>query len=181
MVAAAALASASLLAAPGHGGVAAGGVGAVEVHDLHITYGTLGVEGETAVFQIRVFRDDLVAALSGHSGEVLLDMSADPAVDSIFVDYLIAHLRMRADGALLEPTLLASGEDALDREPVWWYRMQYRAEEPIRSLAIVNTILFELFDDQRNLLKVIHFPDEAQRTYYFAPGEDSIRVSFPLQ
>lgn len=176
VVAAGALASAALLLGPGPAGVGAGAV-----HDLHITYGTLGVEGETAVFQVRVFRDDLVAALSGHSGELLLDMAADPAVDSIFMDYLGAHLRLRADGSLLEPTLLASGEDALDREPVWWYRVQYRADGPIRSLAITNTVLFELFDDQRNLLKLIHFPDEAQRTYYFAPGEDSIRVSLPLQ
>jgi hypothetical protein len=156
-------------------------VGADAVHDLHITYGTLGVEGETAVYQVRIFRDDLAAALSGHSGELLLDMAADPAVDSLFLDYLGAHLRFRANGALLEPGLLASGEDALDREPVWWYRIRYSADAPIRSLAITNTILFELFDDQRNLLKLVHFPDETQRTYYFAPGEDSIRVSLPLQ
>ena len=155
--------------------------GSPRPHDLHITSGTLEGEGGPAVYKIRVVRDDLAAALAGHAGEPIVDMSADPEVDAIFLDYVEAHVRIRADGVLLEPNLLASGEDELDREPVWWYRVQYRADTPVRQLSLVNTFLFELFDDQRNILRVVHFPAEAQRTYYFAPGEDSIQVSFPLQ
>ncbi len=176
--AAGALASAVALLLLGTGAAPAG---SHRPHDLHITYGNLAVEGATAVYQIRVFRDDLVAALAGHAGESLLDMAASPEVDAIFLDYMEAHVRIRADGVLLEPALLASGEDELDREPVWWYRVQYRADAPVRQLSMVNTVLFELFDDQRNILRVVHFPGEARRTYYFAPGEDSIHVSFPLQ
>jgi hypothetical protein len=30
-------------------------------HDLHASYGNLGVEGRTAILQIRIFKDDLVS------------------------------------------------------------------------------------------------------------------------
>ena len=172
------------LSAPGAAGPSPGASpapGPAAAHDLHISYGNLAVEDALMVLHTRVFRDDLTAALAGHSGNPIVDLSADRAMDRILVDYISAHVRMEADGTRLEPELMGSGEDELDREPVWWFQLKYEADRPIRDLSIVNTVLFELFDDQRNILKVVHFPAEDQRTYYFAPGEDSIRVSFPMR
>ena len=93
-----------------------------EDHDLHLTYGNLAVEGSVIVYHVRAFKNDLTAALAGHSGEVLLDLAADPGVDRVILDYLGAHLRISADGTPLTPRLLGSGEDELDRGQVSSYR-----------------------------------------------------------
>ena len=70
------------------------------------------------------------------------------------------------------------GEDELDREPVWWYQVRFDAPGPIRALKITNSILFEVFDDQSNVLRVVKFPEEDRRAYYFAHGEESVRIEF---
>ena len=74
--------------------------------------------------------------------------------------------------------MISSGEDMLDREPVWWYMVQYKASSEIQAFTLRNTLLFERFDDQKNIVKVAHFPDDTQRTYYFAPGEERFDISF---
>lgn len=73
---------------------------------------------------------------------------------------------------------MGSGDDALDREPVWWYQVQYTAAEPIRTARITNTVLFETFEDQSNVLRVVRFPEETRRTYYFTSGEETVQIAF---
>ena len=78
----------------------------------------------------------------------------------------------------LEGRIIGSGDDELDREPVWWYQVQYTATEPIVSARITNTVLFEVFADQSNVLRVVRFPEETRNAYYFAPGEETIELEF---
>jgi hypothetical protein len=92
--------------------------------------------------------------------------------------YLREHLEIEAGGQVLPALLLESGEDELDREPVWWVLVQYEAPAPPESFVVRNNLLFELFDDQRNIFKFVRFPDQTQRTYYFAPGEEEHEVRF---
>jgi hypothetical protein len=152
--------------------------GAVARHDLHVSYGNAVVEDRAIVVRLRLFKDDLEAALGAELGVSILAMSATPEIDQIFLRYLDEHLSIDVDGSRLEPEILARGEDLLDREPVWWYAIHYEAPSRVTSFRVRNTLLFELFDDQRNVMKFVHFPDEAQRTYAFARGEEEHRVTF---
>jgi hypothetical protein len=147
-------------------------------HDLHLTSANAVVEGESVLVRIRFFKDDLEAALGRRLGVSVLAMADTPEVRRVFLAYLAEHLEVAADSAPLKAVLLASGEDVLDREPVWWCALEYRADAPVGELTMRNTLLFELFDDQRNVVKFIHLPDETQQTFAFARGEEEFRVTF---
>ena len=75
-------------------------------------------------------------------------------------------------------TLGAMLQDELDREPVWWYAVQFEAPTSLESFTVRNTLLTEVFGDQRNIVKFIHFPDQKQKTYSFALGEEEFEVRF---
>ena len=140
-------------------------------HDLHLTSANAAVEGEFVLLRVRFFKDDLEAALGRQVGTTVLALTESDEADRIFLAYLAEHLAIRVDGERLAPAILAKGEDVLDREPVWWYALEYRAAAPVTRLTMRNTLLFELFDDQRNVVKFVHFPEESQQTFAFAPGE----------
>jgi hypothetical protein len=136
------------------------------------------VEGAVAILQLRVFKNDLEEALGRLGGRDSFQMTVSPEVDALFLRYLAQRFRLEVGEDVLEGHIVGSGEDELDREPVWWYQIQYTASEPIQAARITNTILFEIFQDQRNVLRVVRFPGENRRAYYFAPGEETIQVGF---
>ena len=152
--------------------------GPAGVHDFHVSYSHLAVEGEVAVLRIRFFKDDLEDVLGRFGGGEGFRMEADPAVDALFMKYFDERFDLSMSGAEIAGRLIGSGEDEIDREPVWWYLVQFVAEAPIRSLRIRNALMFDSFSDQKNILKAVHFPDETQRTFYFAAGEEALDVSF---
>ena len=51
---------------------------------------------------------------------------------------------------------------------MWWYQVRFDGTEPIRSIDIRNEILYEEFEDQRNIVRVLHVPTDMQHTLYFA-------------
>ncbi|NNF58235.1 MAG: hypothetical protein HKN04_08330 [Rhodothermaceae bacterium] len=149
-----------------------------QAHDPHVTYTDMAVEGAVMVCRIRFFQDDLELALSLHRGSQRVRMAANPEVDAVFMDYLREHVTLQANEETLMPTILGSGEDVMDREPAWWYTLQFTASSPVEALHVRNTMMFELFEDQQHVLKVMHFPDETERSYYLIPGEEDVNVAF---
>jgi len=150
------------------------------LHRLHVTYGNTVVEGNLIVSRVRLFKDDLEAALRLQGAGADFTMAADLRTDSLFSAYYSERLTMEVDGEKLEGRIIGSGEDSLDREPVWWYAIQFEApaRAPVRAFRVRNTLLFDLFDDQRNIFKIVLFPEETQRTYSFAIGEEEFDVRF---
>jgi hypothetical protein len=151
---------------------------AFRAHDFHVTYGRLAVEGTVAVARIRFFRDDLEFALGGFGGRDWLRMAADPEVDSLFLAYLADRFILEVDGERLRGSIIGSGEDEIDHEPAWWYLVRFDAPGPIAGVAIRNTLLFELHDDQKNLLKVVRLPGDTERNYTFSIEEPSAVIQF---
>jgi len=155
------------------------GVGAgAPAHKLHLSSGSAVVENELLVVRIRFFKDDLELALAGHAGGTPFTLSPGPEVDAAFLAYLETRFGVVVGGRPLTPTLVASGEDELDREPVWWYTVQFEAPTALRTFTVRNALLTEVFDDQRNIVKFVHFPDQKQKTYSFALGEEEFEVRF---
>ncbi len=87
------------------------------VHELHVTYGRLAVQGNVAVGRIRFFRDDLELALAAYGRRESLLMEASPEIDSLFLGYLSEHFRVEVEGQVLQGRIISSGDDVLDRNP----------------------------------------------------------------
>jgi hypothetical protein len=147
-------------------------------HVLHVTSAGAAVEGSFIVTRIRFFKDDLESALRLSGAGPDFVMTEAPAVDSVFMQYLMDRYVVTVAGERLEPRLLAKGEDELDREPVWWYTVQHEAPAELEVFGVRNTLLLELFEDQRNIVKFVHFPAETQRTYSFGAGDEEFEVRF---
>jgi len=167
-------------AAPPNGGPAAVGGEATAAmrHRLHVSYGSAAVEGRVLLIRIRFFRDDLENALKGATRRSDFVLRDDPATEAAFLAYFAERFRVTVGGKPLPAALVQSGEDELDREPVWWYALQLEAPEPIQAFRVRDTLLLELFDDQRNIVKFVHFPEQKQKTYSFGHGDEEFDVRF---
>ena len=154
------------------------GAGAPPAHDLHVSYGSAVVEGAVLTIRVRFFRNDLADALARQVGRAAFTLRSEPEVEAAFLAYFEARFSVQVGGRTLEPVLVGSGEDELDREPVWWYALQFEAPAPLTAFRVRNTLLSEIFDDQTNIVKFVRLPDERQKTYSFGKGEESFEVRF---
>ena len=143
---------------------------AVPPHDFHVVYARMGIEGPVVEVRLRFFYSDLAEALRLRTGDAALELSPDPRTDSLVTAYLAERFRVWSGDTLLAGAIVGSGEEEDGVERTWWYLVQYESPGPVRELRVDATVLLELFDDQRNILRVQHFPSEKQRTYYLTHG-----------
>jgi hypothetical protein len=141
-------------------------------HDVHVSTTRMAVEGNMAVMRVELFRDDFLKGLRAFTKQPKLQLDAGLAGDSVFLAYAKDRLTLTADGVLLTPVIQGSGEgDArLPELRTWHYEIKYVAKMPIKTLRIRNALLFEMFKDQRNMLKV-RGPTGKQKSIVFVPGE----------
>ncbi|MFN0180857.1 MAG: DUF6702 family protein [Gemmatimonadales bacterium] len=148
-------------------GIAGPTVRVVAVHDLHASYGRVAVEAASVTIRIRMFQDDLSRALARHATRDTVDLAAKPLADSVARDYLGRKLILAADGTPLTGRLVAGGAE----QDMWWYLLEYPLAKPIKRLTIASQVMFELFGDQQNLLKVAVAKTGVETALYFVPGE----------
>lgn len=145
-------------------------------HDLHIVYGDFGVEGRTIAGRLRFFKHDLERALGGLLRADAVALTPGPEGEALVLRYLEGRFRITIDGTEVQPEVLESGEDEMDREPAFYIVLRYRAPSDVVDFSVRNTLLFELHEDQRNVFKVIRFPEETPAEVYFTHDEPERRV-----
>ena len=146
-------------------------------HNLHVSHGRLVIEDGVIVLRIRFFRHDLEDALKAFHQTSNFALSSDDGSDSLFADYANEHLVIVADDDTLASEIVTSGEE----RDIWWYELQYRAESPKLVISISNTALFDLFDDQQNIIQVLVLPESRQETLFFVSGSARYDLSLQLQ
>jgi hypothetical protein len=133
-----------------------------EPHPLHLSHGNMVLEGKHAILNVRLFQDDLELALSRFHAIDGLRVRPDPIVDSLFASYFNSRFTMSIADSIHEGSVVASGQS----EDMWWYVVTFEAAEPITAVVFRNDLLFDIFDDQRNITRVLHTSTEKQRTFY---------------
>ena len=151
------------------------------LHEFHVTNGRMAIEGTVAMCEVRFFKHDLEDAVAQFHERPDFRLAAGPFEDSLFVAYLNSTFEVRLNGAVEAPQLVGSGEEIVREEEMWWYRFSYEAPETIARLDVKDRLLFDLYDDQRNILKVQHFPSGRSATYYFVPDSDRRTIGFPSE
>ena len=142
-------------------------------HRFHLSYGRVAVEGAEAYSRVRFFAHDFEAALRQYHEAPDFRLAVNPRSDSLAQAYLDEHLQLEADGVLLDGEIVASGEE----DDMWWYTVRVAAAQPIHKLTLRNTILFDLFEDQKNIVRIQHFPSEERFAFYFIDGAESYTVT----
>lgn len=143
-------------------------------HPFRLSVADAEVAGDTLRARIRFFWDDLQLAVMEHTSDMAFRLEETPRGDSIVFAYIDRMLAIEAGGARLVPALLGRGIDdaTLIDEVMWWYRLEYRLPTGTERIAIRNRLLFNLFEDQRN---VVHLKTRTgrERAYSFGWSKDS--------
>lgn len=147
------------------------------VHDLHETYTDLAIESSVVGGRVQFFQDQLERALGPRVGADAVALEPGATADSLVMDYIRENLVLIAHGDTLRPALLRSGRERLQHHTAWWVALHYEAAEPIDTLRVRNTLLFDLHDDQRNVARFVRFPEETRETVTLEPGRPEAAVT----
>jgi hypothetical protein len=147
------------------------------LHKFHVATTRLGIEGNVIIAQIRFFKDDLTDGLRAFSGERDLSLRSSPRLDSLFLAYSGSHFVLSASGAVLPARVIGSGEEMEGKEVIWWYAVQFDSEKEPDRIVVENSLLTEVFDDQKNILKVQKFPSERSSSYFFDGDETRAEIT----
>jgi hypothetical protein len=98
----------------------------------------------------RIFVDDFERTLN-KAYDVNLDILAlenTSSIDSLVENYLSQRFKVTIDGKEKELNYLGS---ELEEDVIWCYQEIYKVRKP-ETFEITNTMMFEEFDDQSNLI-----------------------------
>lgn len=149
-------------------------------HNIRVSIGTLDLGEDTLRFRVRVFWDDLELALMEHSSDMGFRLADEEAVHAQIGAYINTMVELEIDEARVVGELTNHGIEEARRpdEVMWWYELSYTAPERMTRIKIRNRLLFNLFEDQRNILHVT-MPNGSERAYYFSWDEDAIDFPVP--
>lgn len=150
----------------------------VAVHDFHVSYGRMAVEDASIAVRFRFFSDDLEKSIRSFTADDMTTITDDPSSWTPFASYLSGTFRLVADGDTLGGAIIGSGEEIMDKEPVRWFLVQYTAADTVHSIGLSNRLLFEQFDDQKNIVQFRHFPSEKNGSLYFTHDRPSYTLEF---
>jgi hypothetical protein len=140
---------------------------AAAMHDVHLTYSRVVVDGASVLWRVRLFRDDLEKALALFAKNPAFKV-AGAGGDSVFAAYFNAEVPVTANGKRLTGRVLQSGKDAeVTDQDMWWYLIELPAPAPVTTFSTRVGLLFEHFTDQRNVVTLLKMPGERRHSMYF--------------
>jgi hypothetical protein len=125
------------------------------LHPFHVSVCDIEYETEDKHLKIsvRVFLDDLELGLRDYSSEPYLDIMDESNYEFVhekLEEYLLKNLQVYRNGKRLELTYLGE-EREID---VMWCYLEVEKLRPFSELAVQNTLLHEIYDDQENLVHI---------------------------
>lgn len=145
--------------------------GPLPAHDIHLSHTRIVVDGAKLRARIRLFQDDMELVLRRHTRRPDLTVLRRPSLDSAFASYLQAKVALTSAGQQLASRITASGPDPDPTDsPMWVFDVELSSPRPVSALTVRFELMFEQFDDQRNIVIVVREGDAQRRSLYFAPG-----------
>lgn len=161
---------------PGEAGTTSGPT-PVAAHPFRLSVADAGIAGTTLHARIRFFWDDLQVAVMDHTSDMDFKLAETDRVDAIIERYINDMLEVRAGDSVLRGKVTARGIDEADivDEVMWWYRVEYPLDESTEVLQVRNRLLFNMFEDQQNLVH-IKTRRGRERAYRFHWGSDNVAI-----
>ena len=146
-------------------------------HPFRLSVADVGVTASALEVRIRFFWDDLQFAVMESTSDMEFELAQNDEVDEIVEQYINDMLVFEAEGTPVQGVLLERGVEEAPRidEVMWWYRLEYRLPASVERIHIRNRLLFNMFEDQRNLVN-LKTRSGKERTYYFTWDEDGISI-----
>ena len=124
------------------------------VHPLYVAVTEINHNPQEKTLEIscKTFTDDLELAISKSSNQKvdLFNVNDKAAAEKAIFDYFKKHLVIKADGKAVQAELIGFERES---EAVWSY-FQVNNVPSLKKIEITNNILFEVSNDQINLMHV---------------------------
>ncbi|MDN5201808.1 hypothetical protein QQ008_10555 [Fulvivirgaceae bacterium BMA10] len=128
--------------------------GSMAIHPFHVSVCEIEFDQKTAALQItqRIFLDDIELGLRKTFGKDfdIMDDQIKQEVEDMLEKYLQEHLVLKVNDQPVDINYLGH---EMDREAIWCY-LEVQNIKAVQKVEVENTILFEEFDDQANLVHV---------------------------
>ncbi len=144
-------------------------------HDLRLSIGRLAFDQGVVRLRVRLFWDDLQLALMEKTSDMEFRLADTEEVHRLVISYINEMLHVEGDGVRLIGHHTSHGIEDAPRadEVMWWYELAYEPSSEIQRLYLKNRLLFNLFEDQRNIVHV-KMPSGQERAYYFSWAEEDV-------
>lgn len=144
----------------------------VVLHDFHLSKTDIRYKSEQKALQftIHTFIDDVEAALKEREDleYKFFETTEHEATDSIFQAYLKDHLIIKVNEIEIELTYLGK-EQSDDIQGIYSY-MEVQGIDELTTLEIDNSILMDIYDDQKNIISV--HADNSRKAFHILSGND---------
>lgn len=124
-------------------------------HPFHVSSSEIEYNAKAGQLEIssKIFTDDFEAVLSKlyKTRADFSDKKLKPKMDELVTKYITTHLAVGSNGAFYELKLFGW---EVDHEAVYVYTTANPKGFNPKSINVENTILYDLFDDQMN---IVHF------------------------
>jgi len=125
-------------------------------HDLHMSNTDIHYKSDQKALQlsVRMFIDDLEDAIEKNTDEELILFSdkESPQADSLIEAYINENLKITIDQKPMSGIFIGR-EMTEDLSAIWSY-IEIENVDAFESNNIKNSLLLEMFDDQRNMIHV---------------------------
>jgi len=153
----------------------------VPAHDFHISKCQIEYSVETEALQItlHLYLDDLEEALKQQGADKMFlctDKEHEKAEKYLF-RYLQQQFKLIVNEAGENAEFEFVGkEQSEDLQAVWCY-LEVTNVSSFSSLEVTNSLLMEIFDDQKNIVQVMA-PGKKQGYFLFQKGQENDKVTF---
>ncbi len=146
-------------------------------HPLRLSVAETSFLGATMRVRVRFFWDDLQFAVMERTGDLSFELAESARSDSTVVRYVNEMLVFDGGDGPVRGRLLERGVERARRpdETMWWYRLEYPLPLAVERVRIRNRLLFNMFEDQSNLV-LLETRSGEERTYRFTWDEDDVSV-----
>lgn len=150
-------------------------------HPVHTSLAEADYHADTHRLEIalRVFADDLEAALSAQAGrKVSLEKTAPAELDTLVQTYLAAHFTVRAPTGGPALPFRWVGRELKDRDNELWLYFETVLPGGLQGARLRHGLLVDQFSDQINTVRLragnrqttlVFFPDRAEKVVLLAP------------
>lgn len=143
-------------------------------HDFHSSLAEIHYNSASKSLEIslRVFSDDLESALTkANNRTIRIDEST--AAEPLIAQYLNKHFSLLDARSARKPIIWVGKELTVD---VTWLYFEIPLTENLNGLKLHNSVLFELFSDQVNIVNISY--QGQKRTYLFKPDQATQTVQW---
>ena len=149
------------------------------IHDFHLSKTQIEFNEEEKALQItmHLYIDDLEEALRQTGADKLFICTKKETEDAErhMFNYLKNQFQLKVNGQAVAYTFL--GKEVSEDLMGVWCSLEILEVESLTQLEVKNSILLEIFDDQKNVTQIIG-PERKQGYFIFQKGNTSDRVQF---